>query len=289
MLSSIPLRMAAMLLLASGLLACSASVDTRLGEFELSDEPLSGKLVWHDLITDDVQAARRFYGGLFGWSFENTTHPNGGDYTLISNGGRFVGGMVELDDPAGADYSRWLGYLSVIDVDQAVEMTRAARGQSVAGPMDLPNVGRAAAIQDPEGAVIGLLRSDWGDPVDAVREGTGMVVWNELLAADAPAAVAFYSRLAGMEARAEKRPGGEYHYLRSQGRDRLGVMQRPVEDVTPLWLAHFAVRDVQSAARRAAELGGDVLLEPSADFRNGTMALVTDPNGAILALRQWTE
>lgn len=124
------------------------------------------------LITDDVDQVKHFYGELMGWSFEDTTHPNGGDYTLITSGDRLVGGIVQLEDPAGLEYSRWLGYLSVANVDHAVDSTRSQGGKTVAGPLDLPGIGRAAAIQDPQSAVVGLLRSDHGDPV--ARE---MSVW----------------------------------------------------------------------------------------------------------------
>ena len=41
-------------------------------------------------------------------------------------------------------------------------------------------------------------------------------------------------------------------------------------------------------ARRAAELGGEVLLEPTPEVREGTLALVTDPAGAVLALQKTT-
>jgi hypothetical protein len=270
------------------LAACTGPAADRMAAFELSDEPLTGKFVWHDLITDNAAGARRFYGGLFGWSFEATAHPNGGDYTLIRNGDRFLGGIVELADPEGADYSRWLGYLSVADVDRAVALTRERGGRAVAGPLDLGEVGRAAAVEDPQGAVIGLLRSRYGDPVDTVTDGIGDIVWNELLAADAGGAADFYRSLAGLQPFEEQRTGGVYRLLRAQGRDRAGIMPRPNDELQPLWLTHFAVADVGRATDRVAELGGTVLVAPDPAVRNGLFAVVTDPSGALLALHQWT-
>jgi predicted enzyme related to lactoylglutathione lyase len=270
-------------LLASG---CSGPAPTRITDIELSDEPLIGKFVWHDLITDDVAAARRFYGGLFGWSFESTVHPDGGDYTLIRAGDRYVGGAVELEDPADADYSRWLGYLSVADVDRAVDLTEARGGRSIVGPRDLGEVGRAAAIRDPQGAVIGLLRSRYGDPVDASRRAPGTIVWNELLAADDVGAADFYSALAGLQRVDQPKKGGVYRVLRAQDSDRAGIMQRPSEEIEPFWLTHFAVADVDAAVERVTGLGGAVLLAPAPDLRDGRFAVVTDPAGAILALSE---
>ena len=164
--------LAVLLLMLAGIAACSTSGMIRIADVPLSDEPLTGKFVWHDLITDDVDQVKLFYGELMGWSFEDATHPNGGDYTLITSGDRLVGGIVQLDDPAGAEYSRWLGYLSVADVDRAVELTESQGGKAVVGPLDLPGIGRAAAVQDPQNAVLGLLRSDHGDPDDSLRQWT---------------------------------------------------------------------------------------------------------------------
>lgn len=279
---------AAALLLAA-IAACSTPGANRLADLPLSDEPLTGKFVWHDLITDDVDQVKRFYGGLMGWVFEDTTHPNGGDYTLIFAGERIVGGIVHLDDPAGLEYSRWLGYLSVADVDDAVRLNGTRGGSAVAGPLDLPGVGRAAAVQDPQEAVVGLLRSKHGDPDDSLLPAAGLVVWNELLAADQVAAADFYAALAGFDVREQQRAGGVYRVLMSQGRNRAGVMPRPSDDVEPFWLTHFGVKDVAVATEKATELGAQVLLAPAPGFRNGLQAVIVDPGGAILALRQWTE
>lgn len=269
--------------------ACTAPAVNRLADYPLSDEPLTGKFVWHDLITDDVDRARQFYGGLFGWNFESTKHPNGGDYTVILLGDRYIGGIVHLDDPANADFSRWLGYLSVADVDVAADYTVAQGGQAVVGPVDLPGIGRAAAIQDPQRAVVGLLRSDLGDPDDSLEPGRGLVTWNELLTSDNTAATSFYAALAGFTVDAQQREGGIYNVLESQGQRRAGVMTRPSDEVEPLWLTHFGVVDVRAASRKVTDLGGTVLLGPDPSLRFGLMAVAVDPNGAIFALHQWTE
>ena len=273
----------------AGLVSCTTVDAERLAGFPLSEGPLTGKFVWHDLITDDVAEARRFYGGLFGWEFDQTSGPNGGDYTLIRMDGRVVAGMVHLDDPQGVEYSRWLGYLSVADVDRAADFTRSKGGEVAVGPLELGDIGRAAAIVDPQGGVVGLVRSRHGDPDDTILRGVGEIVWNELLASDDLAAVDFYERLAGLEKKDDVRPAGTYRVMHSQGQNRAGIMQRPSEEMDPMWLTHFGVENVQAASEKTAELGGTVLLAPSEDVRDGLLALVRDPSGAVLALHQWTE
>lgn len=280
-------RIASAWLVAAALAACGTTGGVG-ADLPLSDRPLIGKFVWHDLITDDVAAVRRFYGAVLGWQFENRTHPLGGDYTLITSGGQYVGGIVHLDDTERADYSRWVPYLSVRDVDAAFSLTLSAGGEAVVAPLDLGSIGRAAAVTDPQGAVLGLLRSRIGDPVDVASGPPGGVAWNELLAADDASAAGFYRELAGLEPVTLPRRGGEYTMLRAGDIERAGILQRPDERVTPQWLTHFAVADVDAAARRAAELGGDVLLAPSAELREGTLAVVADPTGAVFALQEMT-
>ena len=72
--------------LAGLLAACTSTAPGRAAGVSLSSEPLLGKFIWHDLITDDPEGAQRFYAGLLGWEFERTTHPRGGDYVLIHAG-----------------------------------------------------------------------------------------------------------------------------------------------------------------------------------------------------------
>ena len=278
-------RAGAACLLLLAIAACSTTGGPG-AELPLSDRPLIGKFVWHDLITDDVAAVRRFYGGVLDWQFENGTHPLGGDYTLITSGGLYVGGIVRLDDTEQADFSRWVPYLSVEDVDAAVALTVSAGGAAVVEPLDLASIGRAAAITDPQGAVLGLLRSRVGDPADVAAGLPGGVAWNELLAADDARAADFYRALAGFEPVTIARRGGEYTMLRVGDIERAGILQRPDDRVTPQWLTHFSVADVSASSRRAAELGGEVLLPPAPDLREGTLAVVADPSGAVFALQE---
>lgn len=275
--------MAAMMV-ALSLTACQPAVQPDPQALDLADGPIPGKFVWHDLVTDDPRAAQRFYGGLFGWTFERSARP-GGDapYVLIRSEGRYVGGIVDVEDPRDGDYSRWLGYLSVPDVDAAVRATRRAGGEALAAPVNLGDRLRAAAVRDPQGALLGLVHSQAGDPADRPLR-PGRVAWNELLAADDEAAAEFYAGLAAFRPETLARRGGRYIVLEASGQARAGIQQLPSPDAAPLWLTHFAVEDPTAAARQARALGGTVLLEPTPAVRDGAMAIVRDPNGAIFAL-----
>lgn len=251
-----------------------------------TEQPLIGKVVWNDLITQDLDSARRFYGELFGWTFETAQGPDDADYLVARSGNVYVAGLVSIPSPPGAVLSRWLPYVSVEDVDAAAERARTAGGEVAAGPRNV-NAGRVAAIVDPEGAVLGLARSRLGDPDDGTTApAAGRVVWTELLAAQPDAAAGFYNAVVGYDARTIARRGGEYTLLTMSGADRAGILANPSEETPPRWLTYFGVGDVAAAADRAATLGGTIVLPVSPDLRAGTMAVVTDPSGAIFVLQQ---
>jgi predicted enzyme related to lactoylglutathione lyase len=266
------------------LVAC-ASPGPGGGTFDLTDTPLHGKFVWNDLITDDPQAARAFYGGLFDWTFVDTQRPSGGNYTLIvAPSGRYVGGIVRQADPGdGVDYSRWLAYLAVPDIDESVDYANDSGGRIVVPARDIGKLARVAVIIDAQGAVVGLIHSNRGYPMD-IDAAAGEVAAHELLAADGRAAAEWYTPVAGFTVRDEQRPGGTYHWLVASGTPRAGIMQRPDDRVQPTWLTHFRVDDLAASVAKVQALGGQVLLAPSADVRGGSLAVAADPTGALLAL-----
>jgi predicted enzyme related to lactoylglutathione lyase len=249
-----------------------------------------GQIVWHDLVTDDLDAAKAFYGGLFGWTFDDVD----GDlsvYSVIVRDGRNIGGIVPIqdEDPAVSS-ARWLSLLSVEDVDAAIETLEAAGGSVQVGPRHNPTRGTMVLVRDPQGAQLVLIRSVGGDPPNREEANVGMGdwLWTELWAEDATSAVDFYSSLVGYTA---ERPTldthDEYRVLHRDGRPRAGVNELPWEEVQPNWLPYIRVADASAVARRAEELGGRVLIAPDPAVRNGSAALLMDPTGAAFAIQRW--
>jgi predicted enzyme related to lactoylglutathione lyase len=248
-----------------------------------------GKFVWHDLVTRDPASARRFYGALLGWEFQDTTR-NGKPYAVARVGGQPVAGIVVYSDSA-EEHALWLSYLSVPNVDQAVEQVSAAGGKVLYPPTDLPGAARVAVISDPQGAPLGLARLTDGDPADGPSPTRGHIFWMEYMAEDAGAALEFYQGLSGYETTVQKGEGGiDYHVLRRDGRSRAGLFQFPKdadENVDPNWLPYVRVADPAALAGRVEALGGQVILAPKASIRGGTLAIVADPTGGALALQKW--
>ena len=251
-----------------------------------SSEPLVGKVVWNDLVTEDLDAARRFYGELFGWTFESTTR-GGRPYAIAKSGDIYVAGLLSIAARSdGATQSRWLPFLSVTDVDAAVAKATASNAKVAVGARDV-GLGRVAAIIDPEGAVVGVARSRIGDPDDATtKAAANRVVWTELIASNPQAAADFYRSVIGFDVRPIERRGGQYTLLLAEGVERAGILRKPVDQWQSVWLTYFGVADPAAAAARAQSLGGKVLLPPSQEIREGSMAVVSDPSGAVLVLQR---
>jgi predicted enzyme related to lactoylglutathione lyase len=253
---------------------------------ELSSTPLLGKFVWRDLVTDNPDAVKPFYAALFGWEFEEG-RALGAPYTLVKSGGQYIAGISKTRRPQpDQPVSQWLSFMSVADVDRAAEQTRAAGGSVIAGPLDLPNIGRGAVVLDPDGAPLGLLRSSLGDPADSAAPALHRFLWTEHLSRNPQASADFYAALAGFEVRKTDFAGQPYWVL-VKGRERAALLRNPIAVDRPVWLPFVRVADPAASAARAAQLGGRVLLAPRSDVRNGTLALIADPSGAMLALQKW--
>jgi uncharacterized protein len=254
----------------------------------ISKTPLVGKFVWRDLMTDEPAQVRPFYGELFGWEFVET-QSLGRPYTLIKAGGQFIGGIAKGQRRVVHESNaQWLSYLSVADVERATQATAAAGGKVLVAPFDVPRVGRAAVVVDPQGAPLGLLRASFGDPADAPAPVMHRFLWTEALVRDPAAAARFYAELVGYEVLVHDEGDKPFRVLKLQGRERAGIMRMPFANMQPTWLPSVMVADPAASAQRAAALGGRTLVTPRMDVRAGTVALIVDPGGAVLALQRWT-
>ncbi|TBW39200.1 VOC family protein [Siculibacillus lacustris] len=117
-----------------------------------------GTIIWNELMTSDVEAAKAFYGAVLGWTFE-TVDSAVGPYTLARRPGepRPVAGFMPwaAATPGAED---WFAYAGVDDVAAAVAAVRAAGGTVHRDVFDIAGVGTFAIVADPVGAVIGLMK-----------------------------------------------------------------------------------------------------------------------------------
>jgi predicted enzyme related to lactoylglutathione lyase len=115
-----------------------------------------GALCWMELVSDDLERAKSFYGELFGWEYEAV----GGTYTGIRNAGRRNGGMRARAEGEQGMPPNWLPYFRVESADAHLEAERL--GGRTRLPPSGTAIGRRAVIVDPQGAVFGVLEDSVG-------------------------------------------------------------------------------------------------------------------------------
>jgi predicted enzyme related to lactoylglutathione lyase len=270
------------------ILALAAASALRAAAPETLRPSLPGKFVWFDLLTTDTAAVEKFYGGLFGWTFEVQSGREN-PYKAARLAGVPVGGIVDVSArKSEVPSSTWLSYVSVADVDKAAAQFRSRSGKVLREPAAVGPYGRAAVVVDPQGALLGLARLAKGDPPDAGLVPEGTFLWMEYVAEDAPGAIAFYKEALGYTA--ERVDGGanvDYFAFKIGDKPRAGLYATPWKEVRSNWLPYIRVADATAAAKKAEALGGRILLAPKPEVRNGTLAIVADPSGAVVALQQW--
>lgn len=246
-----------------------STVQTKIGHF-----------VWHENLSNDAEAAKAFYAKLLGWDYE-MFKPGEMDYAMISSGGATHGGFWP-EPPQGAQ-AGWQGHVLVDDVDGAAERATKLGATILHGPMDMPEVGRFALIQDPQGAVTSAYASAESDsPI-----GEGVFVWDELSSPDVEASKRFYTGVFGWTASDMDMGGGVTYTMFNQGETQVaGLMQQgPEMSGGPAeWHPYIAADDVDAKAAKAVELGATQLV-PGTDIPEiGRFSLQLDPNGAMFGL-----
>jgi predicted enzyme related to lactoylglutathione lyase len=237
-----------------------------------------GTFCFADLGTNERERAAAFYGELFGWS----AGPLDAGYTMFRLRDHPVAGMFEAPD--GYTPS-WLNYISVEDADAVAAAARERGATVLLEPREVSDqdVGRAAVIRDPQGAVFALWEPGWHRGAGVVNE-VGAMVWNQLATSDVDAALDFYGPLFGWTTEPFEDGEGDYWNVRNRdGWENGGMMALPAEGVAPHWQVSFTVEDAGAAVARAEELGGGVILAPT-QTAVGDIAVVHDPAGAAFGL-----
>jgi predicted enzyme related to lactoylglutathione lyase len=261
----------------------------------------------------DPEAAATFYGGLFGWEFENKLPPHiDGKYLVASLRGYDVAAIASPTAGVTGE-PMWNTYVSVADVDASVARAAALGAEVLMAPVDAgpPGAvaGRWAALIDPDGAPIRLWQPGY-------RHGAQLVnvpgTWNssDLVTSSAERAQAFYGPVFGWQSQpiafGAGGTEGETFLWRLSGygdflairdpdirrrhaeaavpegfSDAIGWMTALGDTAPSRWEVTFSVAGTDAVAERALSLGG-TLVTPPTDRGGGVVRVATirDPQGA---------
>ncbi|TMQ07350.1 MAG: VOC family protein [Deltaproteobacteria bacterium] len=249
----------------------------------------TGRFVWYELLTTDVNAAIAFYTDVVRWK---TQAWETGNYTMWVGSQGPLGGVTQLPEPAkkmGAP-PHWQANVQVANVDQTVEQVKQLGGQ-VYVVEDVPTVGRFAVIADPQGATISVFTPQ-GDmaPHDIAKPGE--FSWHELYTSDHEAGFAFYQKIANWERLGEFDMGDMGKYLLwGRGGKQLGGMMTLTgmktpdgRAVPPSWMYYITTDELDAAFERAKAKGAKVLNGPMEVPGGQRIVQLFDPQGAAFAL-----
>ena len=265
------------------------------------DGYIPGVPCWVDASEQDPAATLDFYGGLFGWEFEDAM-PEGSDSKYFiargqaasssifdTSGAKLSGDVAGVRSiPEGAPpVPMWNTYFWVDSADDAASKVRDAGGGVMVEPFDFMDACRMALVTDPEGALFGLWEAREHKGAGLVND-PGAVVFNNLNTRDVEGAKSFYGSVFGWQT-GSIGGGAEGWTLPGYGdwlerehhpglREQMAAADAPqgFEDVVgsivplgddqpdtpPHWSVTFAVDDADATAAKAAELGGTVIVPP---------------------------
>jgi uncharacterized protein len=121
-------------------------------------ETKHGQFSWNELLTTDPGAATKFYSELFGWTTQDFPMPDF-TYTIVKHSGTDMGqgGIMPIPAHAKGMPPTWFSYVTVDNADATAKQAEKLGGKIMLGPQDIPEVGRFAVIQDPQGAAICII------------------------------------------------------------------------------------------------------------------------------------
>jgi predicted enzyme related to lactoylglutathione lyase len=271
--------------LPGGLYSASPHFAGRERSSELVDYP--GCFAWYELLTTDVSAANSFYRSVLGWAAQDASTPDL-PYLLFTAGTVPICGLMELPEEGrklGAR-PRWMGYIGVDDVQLTAERIKRLGGAVYVPPTNT-NIGLISVVADPQMVTFALvngLKVGRKQPAEAGKPGH--VGWHELIAEDWAKAFAFYSAIFDWQKDSELGEEEFYQLFSASGLTIGAIFTREPSDPPPFWLLYFNVEDIDAAAERVIEGGGEVFRAPQELLISGiSVVRCADPQGAAFALR----
>jgi predicted enzyme related to lactoylglutathione lyase len=259
----------------------------------------AGVPCWVASVHPDPENAVAFYTELFGWEAEETMGTNSpGKYYLCRLRGRDVAAVGSQRGGGAPPVPVWGTYIWVESADDTVAKVTDAGGSVIVEPFDLLDAARMAVVADPAGAVFGVWQPAEHRGARLVNE-PGAWSMSQLNTYDPDGSKAFYGAVFGWETDTFDLGEGEIMLWRLPGyvggepeqpvsREVVGVMLpmsggRSPEDEAAHWSVDFWVDDVDAAADKAAELGGEAVVSPM-DTSVGKTAVLADPQGAVFSV-----
>ncbi len=220
-----------------------------------------GEFCWINILSPKPEEARAFFTALLGWTFGDIP---GMGYSILV-GGRPIGGLFDVNGPnTPPGLPPFIGVMVKVESADATCARVKELGGTAKLPFDVGEQGRMAECFDPNGAAFDIWEPKKSQGTDADSTFHGAPSWFETMTTDVGKAAPFYEALFGWKA--EGAPMGTFTYtVFKMGGNMVAGMMPILPEMGPMrphWAVYVTVNDVDATAKRAAELGGAVIMEP---------------------------
>ena len=243
-----------------------------------------GTFSWADLTTTDEQAAKTFYGELFGWSATDNPVGDGASYSMMSIDGNDVAAIAtqpQQQRDAGAPPA-WNSYVTVESADRAASRAEELGATILAPAFDVFEAGRMAIVRDPQGALFMVWEPKAHIGASLVN-AHGALSWDELATNDMEASASFYSRLFGWTVEPVEGMAMPYMTIKTAAGTNNGGIRPTMGSEPPNWLVYFGIEELDAGLSKVAQLGGSTISGPI-NIGAGSIAVLRDTQGAVFAL-----
>ena len=114
---------------------------------------MANRVSHFEVIGHDMSALCKFYKEAFDW----TTKPAGPSYAMVHPGDGGINGGIGVPMDGVSSYVTF--YVEVADLQQALQKIQGLGGKISMQPVQVPNGPEIAMFRDPEGHLVGLVKS----------------------------------------------------------------------------------------------------------------------------------
>lgn len=253
---------------------------------------IPGTFCWLELGTTDTDAAKKYYGKLFGWQAEDQPSINGAVYTMFLLNDKPVAAVYKLNDEQQQMQipPHWMSYVSTDNAEQVLQKVQESGGRVIMEAFPVQEFGKLGVFQDIEGAIISV----W-EPREHIGSSykniPGALSWTENACRDLNKTRAFYEKVFGWSSEKKDMGDMEYTVFRIEEEAVAGQYEMPEEmqDIPSHWLPYFLVKNAEETIKAAEEMKSAILMPNTYAEGVGYFAVIQDPQGAVFGIIQGEE
>ncbi len=240
--------------------------------------------LWLDLVTPNIAESQRFYGKVFGWTFQSYNFKGYNHAHILSNGS-IIGGMIEVK---GAQSSTWFGSYPVA-LENFKSLKKGIEATGLKAALNLSNIperGNQVIFESPLGEEFALILENEITAKVTNTESKNTWLGMELWSSDVEKSKSFYEKAFGVEVSQKNVNNKPYWVFTAQGTTVAGMIKNPVKNQGSQWVPYIKGSNLDGFVKSINASSGTVLLEPTMEVRSGNVILAQDPNGAIFAIQK---